>query len=128
MSYIREVLKSIRELDSPNQVMSLVVGKEFIYARMHDCVSGEKALLLPFDSNLLDGEDPLFFLNERVFGCMEDLYIHDDYVSSPAVDIYLAKAESNGIRLSCFGSFSSEEELESLAMKVDEGLTGIDLG
>ena len=49
MSYIREALKEIGQLPSPNVVQNLVIGRDFVYARFLIQVQGKESFLLPFD-------------------------------------------------------------------------------
>lgn len=125
MSYIKEVLKPIRDLDSPNQVRVVVVGKDFVYLRKHDDNDPNPALFLPFDSSSIDN-DPLFFLNERVYGCMEELYVYEGYSSSSAISIYRSKLQNSSIRLACLVDSLSTETVDDVVEKVDSGYT--DLG
>lgn len=128
MSYIKEVLQEVRGMDSPNQVRVVVVGLDFVYIRKHDGVSSSEALFLPFDPNLLDGGDPLFFLGERTYGTLENLYVHERYSSSPVINIYKDKSNRGLIRLFSLVDLSNSEELDTIASGVDRGISAEELG
>ena len=86
MSYIREALKEIQQLPSPNVVQTLVIGRDFVYARFHMPVQGKEALLLPFDSEkvMAEGsENPMYILKDRVYGTLEDLVLDESYTDDP---------------------------------------------
>lgn len=130
MSYIKEIFRDIQVLDSPNMVESIVLGDNFLYMRTHDIDSGAKALLIPFEPELIDlssGEHPLFFLNQRVYGCLENLFISDTWSGYSALEIYLQRAKSGEIRLEYFESLSSDLALD-VATYLDEGGTPNSMG
>ena len=124
MSYIREALQGIEQLPSPNVVQNLVIGRDFVYARFHMPVHGKESLLLPFDYDKVD-ESPMFFLNDRVYGTLEDLVIDQSYTEEPILQEYAQKAFNGKIRLKSVVPCDNAIEV---AVALDEGATGEQLG
>lgn len=124
MSYIREALREIGKLPSPNAVQNLVVGRDFVYARFHKPLQGKESLLLPFDESKVD-ESPLFFLSERLYGTLEDLVIDSEYQNEDILQEYAEKAYNGDIRLKTIVPCDNAIEV---AMSFDEGASGDDLG
>lgn len=127
MAYIKEVLRGIKELNSPNEVRAIVVGKDFLYLRKHKDDDPQPSLFIPFDPSLVGSDDPLFFMEERTYGTMEELYLYEGYSYSPVLDSYMEKAQQDKIRLSSL-VIGSEGEIDLCASGVDEGASLEDLG
>lgn len=128
MSYIREALQEIKQLPSPNVVQTLVIGRDFVYARFHMPVQGKEALLLPFDAEKVrseGSESPMYILSERVYGTLEDLVIDESYTDDPTLQEYAQKAFNGQIRLKSVVPCDNSLEV---AMALDEGATGEQLG
>ena len=75
MSYIRDVFGDLKNLESPNMIKTLVLGDDFLYLRAHGATSADDSYFMPYDKSLLNGDNPLFFLEDRTFACLEDLII-----------------------------------------------------
>ena len=120
MAYIKEVLSGIKELNSPNEVRAIVVGKDFLYLRKHKDDDPQPSLFIPFDPSLLGSDDPLFFMEDRTYGTMEELYLYEGYSNSPVLDSYMEKAQQDRIRLSSL-VIGSEGEIDQCASGVDAG-------
>lgn len=127
MAYIKEVLSGIKELNSPNEVRAIVVGKDFVYLRKHKDDDPQPSLFIPFDPSLVGNDDPLFFMEERTYGTMEELYLYEGYSNSPVLDSYMEKAQQDRIRLSSL-VIGSEGEIDQCASGVDAGASLEDLG
>lgn len=127
MAYVKEVLSGIKELNSPNEVRAIVVGKDFLYLRKHKDDDPQPSLFIPFDPSLVGSDDPLFFMEERTYGTMEELYLYEGYSDSPVLDSYMEKAQQDRVRLSSL-VIGSEGELDLCASGVDEGASLEDLG
>ena len=124
MSYIREALKEIQQLPSPNVVQTLVIGRDFVYARFHMPVQGKEALLLPFDSEkvMAEGsESPMYLLKDKVYGTLEDLVIDQSYTEEPVLQEYAQKAFNGQIRLKSVVPCGNAIQV---AVALDEGATG----
>ena len=124
MSYIKEALKEIAQLPSPNVVQNLVIGRDFVYARFHMPVQGKESLLLPFDADKVD-ESPMYILKDRVYGTLEDLVLDESYTDDPILQEYAQKAFNGQIRLKSVVPCDNAIEV---AMALDEGATGEQLG
>ena len=124
MSYIREALQEIGKLPSPNAVQNLVVGRDFVYARFHKPLQGKESLLLPFDGDKVD-ESPLFFLEDRLYGTLEDLVIDSEYQNEDVLQEYAERAYNGDIRLRTIVPCDNAVEV---ALALDEGASGEDLG
>ena len=124
MSYIKEALKEIQQLPSPNVVQNLVIGRDFVYARFHIPVQGKESLLLPFDVDKVD-ESPMYILKDRVYGTLEDLVLDDSYTDDPILQEYAQKAFNGQIRLKSVVPCDNAIEV---AVALDEGATGEQLG
>ena len=120
MSYIREALKEIQQLPSPNVVQTLVIGRDFVYARFHMPVQGKEALLLPFATEKVD-ESPMYILKDRVYGTLEDLVLDESYTDDPILQEYAQKAFNGQIRLR---SVVPCDNAIQVAVALDEGATG----
>lgn len=120
MAYIKEVLSGIKELNSPNEVRAIVVGKDFVYLRKHKDDDSQPSLFIPFDPSLVGSDDPLFFMEDRTYGTMEELYLYEGYSNSPVLDTYMEKAQQDRIRLSSL-IIGSEGEIDQCASGVDAG-------
>lgn len=127
MAYIKEVLSGIKELNSPNEVRAIVVGKDFVYLRKHKDDDPQPSLFIPFDPSLVGNDDPLFFMEERTYGTMEELYLYEGYSNSPVLDSYMEKAQQDRIRLSSL-IIGSEGEIDQCASGVDAGASLEDMG
>ena len=127
MAYIKEVLSGIKELNSPNEVRAIVVGKDFLYLRKHKDDDPQPSLFIPFDPSLVGSDDPLFFMEERTYGTMEELYLYEGYSHSLVLDSYMEKAQQDKIRLSSL-VIGSEGEIDLCASGVDEGASLEDMG
>ena len=124
MSYIREALKEIQQLPSPNVVQTLVIGRDFVYARFHMPVQGKEALLLPFDSEKVmaeSSESPMYILKDRVYGTLEDLVLDESYTDDLILQEYAQKAFNGQIRLKSVVPCDNAIEV---AVALDEGATG----
>lgn len=120
MSYIREALKEIGQLPSPNVVQNLVIGRDFVYARFHVPVNGKESLLLPFDVDKVD-ESPMYILKDRVYGTLEDLVLDESYTDDSILQEYAQKAFNGQIRLKSVVPCDNAIEV---AVALDEGATG----
>lgn len=120
MAYIKEVLSGIKELNSPNEVRAIVVGKDFVYLRKHKNDDPQPSLFIPFDPSLVGSDDPLFFMEDRTYGTMEELYLYEGYSNSPILDSYMEKAQADRVRLSSL-IIGSEGEIDQCASGVDAG-------
>lgn len=127
MAYIKEVLSGIKELNSPNEVRAIVVGKDFVYLRKHKDDDPQPSLFIPFDPSLVGSDDPLFFMEDRTYGTMEELYLYEGYSNSPVLDSYMEKAQADRIRLSSL-IIGSEGEIDQCASGVDAGASLEDMG
>lgn len=127
MAYIKEVLSGIKELNSPNEVRAIVVGKDFLYLRKHKDDDPQPSLFIPFDPSLVGSDDPLFFMEDRTYGTMEELYLYEGYSNSPVLDSYMEKAQQDRIRLSSL-VIGSEDEIDQCASGVDAGASLKDMG
>ena len=127
MSYIKEVLSGIKELNSPNEVRAIVIGKDFLYLRKHKDDDSQPSLFIPFDPSLVGNDDPLFFMEDRTYGTMEELYLYEGYSNSPVLDSYMEKAQADRIRLSSL-IIGSEGEIDQCASGVDAGASLEDMG
>ena len=127
MAYIKEVLSGIKELNSPNEVRAIVVGKDFLYLRKHKDDDPQPSLFIPFDPSLVGSDDLLFFMEERTYGTMEELYLYEGYSNSPVLDSYMEKAQQDRIRLSSL-IIGSEGEIDQCASGVDAGVNLEDMG
>ena len=124
MSYIKEALKEIQQLPSPNVVQNLVIGRDFVYARFYIPVNGKESLLLPFDADKVD-ESPMYILKDRVYGTLEDLVLDESYTDDPILQEYAQKAFNGQIRLKSVVPCDNAIEV---AVALDEGATGEQLG
>lgn len=127
MAYIKEVLSGIKELNSPNEVRAIVVGKDFVYFRKHKDDDSQPSLFIPFDPSLLGSDDPLFFMEDRTYGTMEELYLYEGYSNSPVLDSYMEKAQADRVRLSSL-IIGSEGEIDQCASGVDAGANLEEMG
>lgn len=127
MAYIKEVLSGIKELNSPNEVRAIVVGKDFLYLRKHKDDDPQPSLFIPFDPSLVGSDDPLFFMEDRTYGTMEELFLYEGYSNSPVLDSYMEKAQQDRIRLSSL-VIGSEGEVDQCASGVDAGVSLEDMG
>ena len=127
MAYIKEVLSGIKELNSPNEVRAIVVGKDFVYLRKHKDDDPQPSMFIPFDPSLVGNDDPLFFMEERTYGTMEELYLYEGYSNSPVLDSYMEKAQQDRIRLSSL-IIGSEGEIDQCASGVDAGANLEEMG
>jgi len=127
VAYIKEVLSGIKELNSPNEVRAIVVGKDFLYLRKHKDDDPQPSLFIPFDPRLVGSDDPLFFMEDRTYGTMEELYLYEGYSNSPVLDSYMEKAQQDRIRLSSL-VIGSEDEIDQCASGVDAGASLEDMG
>lgn len=127
MAYIKEVLSGIKELNSPNEVRAIVVGKDFVYLRKHKDDDPQPSLFIPFDPSLVGNDDLLFFMEDRTYGTMEELYLYEGYSNSPVLDSYMEKAQADRVRLSSL-IIGSEGEIDQCASGVDAGASLEDMG
>lgn len=127
MAYIKEVLSGIKQLNSPNEVKSIVVGKDFVYLRKHKDDDPQPSLFIPFDPSLVGSDDPLFFMDERTYGTAEELFVYEGYSHSPIIESYMHKATEERARLSTL-IIGSKEEIDTCASGVDAGASIEDLG
>ena len=126
MSYIKEVFGDIKNLESPNMIKTIVLGSDFLYMRAHGAESEDETYLMPYDEALLGEDNVLFFLEDRQFGCLEDLVVVDGFYNS-TIEKYISKAQANDIRLS-YVSRVSAEDAKQYALAYDEGYSSEDLG
>jgi len=127
VAYIKEVLSGIKQLNSPNEVKSIVVGKDFVYLRKHKDDDPQPSLFIPFDPSLVGSDDPLFFMDERTYGTAEELFVYEGYSHSPIIESYMHKATEERARLSTL-IIGSKEEIDTCASGVDAGASIEDLG
>lgn len=127
MAYIKEVLSGIKELNSPNEIRAIVVGKDFLYLRKHKDDDPQPSMFIPFDPSLVGNDDPLFFMEDRTYGTMEELYLFEGYSNSPVLDSYMEKAQQDRVRLSSL-VIGSEGEIDQCASGVDAGASLEEMG
>lgn len=127
MAYIKEVLSGIKELNSPNEVRAIVVGKDFVYLRKHKDDDPQPSLFIPFDPSLVGNDGLLFFMEDRTYGTMEELYLYEGYSNSPVLDSYMEKAQQDRVRLSSL-VIGSEGEIDQCASGVDAGASLEEMG
>lgn len=126
MSYIKDVFGDLKDLESPNMIKTLVLGDDFLYLRAHGATSADDSYFMPYDKSLLNGEDPLFFLEDRTFACLEDLIVSKSISSFPIIVTYLEKAKNGQIRLNYFASVSEDDAIQ-YSLAYDAGYTSEEL-
>lgn len=119
MGYVKELLKDLNDLRSPNMIRFLVLGDDFIYLLSHGADSPDYSYYKHFEVDKID-EDPLYFLSERTFATLEGLFVASKFSRSVVFSDYVRRGQSSDIRLYAVGSLGSGVS-SRLAQDLDSG-------